>query len=259
MASKVTPTDPQALKELATAEAEVHSAISEMQNNTWRVGDALIVFKNKFQKVSHRVIRNNVELAAELKLNLTPQRIGQIKNTAEYFPPELRDSKIDFRVYEEARKLNVRTKAMSIKALAAFVKTNPSRKQLMQKMPPLPNANATRETRNKKNKFRAEFVVDRYGACDAYCWINGQPAKLDEKKRPMLPDEPWIQKILETLHTFAEKRLNAKAEQMKAEMVVTPIVTADPDESGTPTADTEIQKPVPVASGLEAPQTIPAN
>lgn len=112
--------------------------LHNLRKSLWVLGDMLNNLKTMMEQATQKSVSDD-ELAVRLDLDLTGQRIGQIRNTAGFFSvPEYRDDSISFETYQKARQLAKSGKYAqhTPRGLSSFVKKHPSVPEIISAMKP---------------------------------------------------------------------------------------------------------------------------
>lgn len=136
-----------------TAIEKVRAALMDYGQSVWRLAWALVDFRAIHEQLHPDDRLSDQQIASVLGINLSPARIGQLINTALAFPREQVDQSIDFRVYEEARKLTANKARMTPEKRLALVKKYPTTAKIA-KIKPAPVAKASRG-----NEVANELVI----------------------------------------------------------------------------------------------------
>lgn len=85
--------------------AKVRDALSRMTENQWAVGDEICLLQDAFRAAEGRPLVER-DVPRLLGDGRHPKKMLSMAETARFFPPELRDYEVGFRVFEAARKAN---------------------------------------------------------------------------------------------------------------------------------------------------------
>jgi hypothetical protein len=82
---------------------QIRELWTSREKNYWDIGDLILLIRVAHKKATNETLQDEV-IAEKLGLDLTGQRIGQLRETSDYWPQELRDPEILHTVFHEARK-----------------------------------------------------------------------------------------------------------------------------------------------------------
>jgi hypothetical protein len=199
------------------------TAYYEEKRSIHRLAYALLDLQKAFAERFDRPPSNR-DLALELGVGLTEQRIGQLLAVAEFYPREQVDTRLDFKTYELAR-----TWAKTQNVPKDFVKIGDNRTRMVSGEPRLALAkirehpetkyfkdrlaahNKAREKAREHTTHKVIITISAHpGYCEISCVIDG------DKKRKLKPgDVDWLEPMAAELHKLAA-RTDARLVEMKA-------------------------------------------
>lgn len=261
-------------KRLAVALDNVKRAADLFQTSTWRFADALVEFRAAWSEANRGKPISDARLGEEAGLKISRERIGQLRLTAEYWPPDLRDETRDFRLYEEARKSNDALETVLDKKVLAdflrggeckdadaleawFRKIRATQRGLPVDMPKAPETHkmvvtaiATR-VKESEDWLYGQAVVTVNGSLELPSPANNK--RLRENKRWF---GPLAGQVISRIVEFSV--MPEEPRQPAAEPLAPTNITPRPEDQGT--VDEEQQKPAPQRQyHLDLPEEEPSD
>lgn len=191
---------------LKSAISEARDAWNEFGRVTWRLARALqnvrIAYHARYKKDAPKAW-----LATELGIHVTEQRIGQLVNTLAYFGDIPLADTVDFRVYEEARKQNIRlgNSRLSKEKLALLVKQHRTVDDLLKAMPK-PAAKAPAAMHNVAIRVDLAFADGNWVPKEATALMDGSDELLTADYEWIRAALPELRKKLDELARRIEPR-----------------------------------------------------